>query len=600
MAFNPVTAPTALTPEQIAAQKAQGGAPLQTIGTAAPAGQAPANGAPTQSQPQGSGRFTNIQKYISANKQGGNQIANQIGSGMQKQFGEQSQKATDYNTRLGQSISQANETAKAGLDYQNRLKDIGNQIGQATITPEQLADQKMAQDRLAQRDNQDLSKLEAFTSAPDFNKFQDIQAGRAIDENLLSIQQQRAAAQAQQALAGSQQAQQDLGSESGRFNLLRQSLGGDGRNNYNQGQQRLDQMLLGQSSGLGDVKANAAKASVMNSQLARSAANEQGNVSRITNQERGLIGDINTQAGANEKSYVDMLNSYVNPFNQKRADEYADLERAVQTYRPDDKGQQKAWESGFTDEQMKRLGLTDANQGVYNVFNKDVNTAHDIVTKGMDATSGAQIANQADVNRYGALSKIMGANAPKSITQVGDIGQTASYDNIVGEGALKSRLDAAQKQWTDEASKKIEGVTTKQYTLPSDSLNRLYTNAYSGANASDLINQGRSAINTKISPDQLNWSNWADYIGATNLDKNRGQVQNSQQQVIDQLKKKIADSNYNRTLGGRRNTFLDTEKYAIDPKTGLPTSGMTIKADPTPITQEDPSAYNNLKKLIKG
>lgn len=618
-----IKSPTALTPEQIAQQKAQGGTPLQTIGTAAPAGQGPTGGAPAAPQAQGSGRFTNLQKYLQANQGGGQRIAGQIGSNMQKQFGEQSKQASDYYGKLGQSVEQAKGVASAGAGYQNQLQGIGTQISNATITPEQLADQKLAQARLAQRDQQDLSQLEAFTNQPDFNKFQDIQAGRGIDENLLALQQQRAAQSAQQALQGSQAAQQALGTESGRFDLLRKSFGGDARNSYNQGQQRLDQVLLGQGGGLNQLQANAARQAVANAQQAKLAVNQQSEVNRLAAQERGLIGDINTQAGANEAAYMSMLDSYVNPFNTQRDADYADLDRAVQTYRPGAEGQQKAWEAGFTDDQMARLGLTDSNQGVYNVFNGDTLTsAKDIAKKGMSASTGEQIANQADVNRYNALSKIMGTNAPKKITGVGDIGQTASWTNAEGDSALKSRLDVAQKQWDDAAGKtkyvgydpSMSGSRAGGAGYGSVNPGRAYVNE---ATLADMINQGRAGIkntdatNTYLNQDMaaigeaeararamgmdpstsssqflggrewLQHQNGPRYGQAYGQQEWRNNVSNVlQPKIIKMLQDEIKKQNYNRTLGGRRNTFLDTEAAAK-------TAG--VKLDNTPITGQDPS-----------
>ena len=131
------------------------GAPLQTIGTAAPvAGNAP------RTPPQGSGRFTNLQKYLQANQKGGQQIAGQIGSNLDKQNTQQSEKAKNYYNQLGQTIDQSNQTAQAGQAYNKQLQGIGTQVGQNTIG---AADSQGYKDWLAKLNNpssQDGSKLQ--------------------------------------------------------------------------------------------------------------------------------------------------------------------------------------------------------------------------------------------------------------------------------------------------------------------------------------------------------------------------------------------------------------------------------------------------------
>lgn len=569
----------ALTPDQIAAQKAQSGQgpqPGQTIGTATPGGQAPsgtpmakqqASNLATQQQ-QGSGRFTNIQKYLNANQAGGKQIANQVGQGLNKEYGQQSEQAQKYYTQLGQNIANANQVAQQGAGFQNQLKDIGNQIGQA---------QQAGFDQRGQQ-NQTLGGIEAFTNQPNFNQFQNIQAGRGIDESLLALQQQRSAQAAQAAAQGTQAAQQALGSETGRFDLLRKTLGNSP--SYSQGQQRLDQALLGQGGGLGSVQAQTSANARAAAQQAKLAGSKILDVNRLTAQEQGLIGDINSQAGANEKAYVDMLGSYIDPTNLQRTKEFEDLNSAVQTYRPQVDAQGKplanqAYQSGFNADQMARLGLNDQNQGVYNVFNNDVMNANDIVTQGRQAQNAQDIANASDVNRYAALSKIIGANAPNQITQASDLG--ASYVNKEGDAALANRLTAAQKQFEDM-----------------DKLNFSKIGITGTGSASQLINQGRTPV-TDIRDAAGNQINPGAQFGTGNGDK-FGAFQNMlNPEMINSLQNLIKNQNYNRTIGGRRETFLDTEKAAK-----LAKQGITPKINDVPITGVDPSiAYTNALKGLK-
>jgi hypothetical protein len=97
--------------------------PLQTVGTAAPGGMA----APDK-RPQGSGRFTNLQKYIQANQGAGQRIAGQVGKGVKQEIGKEEREAGEYYKNLGSAISGARKVTEEGAKYQQTLKDIGENI----------------------------------------------------------------------------------------------------------------------------------------------------------------------------------------------------------------------------------------------------------------------------------------------------------------------------------------------------------------------------------------------------------------------------------------------------------------------------------------
>ena len=582
------------------------GQPLQTIGTAAPSGQGPA-GTPmarsqanslAQQQRTGSGRFTNLQKYLQANKDSGQRIAQTIGQNINQNLQKQQDKAQDYYSKLGQTTEQARQVAEQGKGFQQQLQGIGGQIQQATLTPEQLVDKQLAQQRLNERQQLDMSTIEQFTQSPDFQTFQDIQAGRGIDESLLSLQQQRAYQQALEAQQSAQQSQQQLGSETGRFDLLRQTFGNSARPGYTQGQQRLDQVLLGQGGGLRDVQGAVSTQAKMAQEQARLAGAQAGEVSRLAAQEQGVIGDIQSQASKNEQAYLDMLQSYMNPLNQARQTEFEDLSRALNTYVPNYiepnkkekiKGGyvQKEWQPGFTEEQMNRLGLTDPNQGIYNVFRakefidaskqyNDENTANKsalaniIARKGEEATSAEHVAEAQDLARYKALRSMMGGVGEDRLTKtraetIGDA--WASRANTEKEGGLKGRLDRAQ-----EAFDKLD-----QFTYKGGS------GTFGSQSIKELIEGGR------VKPtDVFDERGFSIQPGARYADGTAGFYRDQQNLLYKALPKALEkffqDQNYNRTLGGRRETWLDTKRSA-----DILEKGLTPKIDPTPITQYDPS-----------
>lgn len=551
------------------------GQPLQTVGTATPSTQQGSTAAPASSSspsPQGSGRFTNIQKYINANQGGGQKIANQIGNTLQNQFGQQTGQAQDYYTKLNQGIQQGNQVAQTGQGYTQQLKDIGNQINNATTAG---YDQRGAQD-------QNLAGIQNFVNQPNFNQFQDIQAGRGINEGLLNLQQQKAAQAANTALQGTQQAQQALSSEGGRFGLLQKQFGGNSSPNYSQGQQRLDQILLGQGNGLNNLQAQTIAQNRTNQALAKETAGGATDVNRLANQEKGLISDINTQAGANNDAYTKMLNSYIDPLNQQRTADVNSLNTSIASYnKPYNPGDATTPQSGFNADQMARLGLSDQNQGVYNVFRGNqgvggVQNVNDIATVGKQAESAQDVANQTDVDRYKALAKIIGNDYVPQISKASDIGASYTANDAAAGTGLKERLAAAQKQFDTNAN--LQGESR-------------YGDYVSNANANDLIKQGRVPVTQMVNPTtgytlrpEDRYANGATSVYWNTQDQVTKNLYNNLQNYLNQ-------QNYGQTIGGKRQTLFDTENAA-----NLAKQGITPKADATPITQYDPSLNNDISK----
>ena len=174
------------------------GTPTPTSGS----GPSQPGGAPlTPAQKQGSG-FTNINRVMQANQ--GNKLGQTVGSGVQQQ-GQQVQ------NQLGQAQQQFGKQSQA-----NRLDTIQNQ-------------------QLFQQGLQDPTKLAADQS--NISKFQNILSGKYQGPQGLQNADQLAAQ-----AASAQQMGQALGSEGGRQSLLQRFVGG---NQYGQGQQTLDAMLLG-------------------------------------------------------------------------------------------------------------------------------------------------------------------------------------------------------------------------------------------------------------------------------------------------------------------------------------------------------------------
>lgn len=564
------------------------GQPLQTVGTASPSGQPPA-GSPTAAiqannlaQRQGSGRFTNLSKYIQANQGAGARIAGQIGQNINQGLEKEQNKAQDYYSKLGQSVAQANQTTQQGQGFQQQLKDIGTQIGGAQTAGFEA------------RPQQSLDQIQQFTQNPNFQQFQDIQAGRGINENLLNLQQQKALEQAGQTAGQAQQAKEQLGTEAGRFQLLQNQFGGANRPGYTVGQQRLDQALLG--GNLGGVQSDVSGRLRAAQGLAKQAGAQGQEVNRLTQAEKDLMSGINTQAGSNEQSYLDLLKSYIPGVNEQRAAEVADLQAGISSFNnPYQNAGEGQRQTGFTTDQTSRLGLGGANTGVYNVFKGSqgvggVNDINQIAQIGAEARNAQDIANQEDLNRYKALQSIIGKDAADRLTggtnQIGEDVIGKSYAAKTGEEGLKERLAAAQNQFEQTSKTPI----TYKYQ-PNEVSASIGT-------PEEMIARGRGAVGYKYDP-KYNPKNETVYLTPAQQASGNYGNQSYYQAIVDRFKNFINQQNYNQTLGGQRQTFLDAEAAAAQAKKGI-----TPKIPGAPITGTDPALdyLNNIvgKMPIKG
>jgi len=435
------------------------GGPTSVASQTAPQGQQP--------QPKGSGRFTNLQQYLQANQGAGQELGGRIGQKIQKDVSEQSQKAQDYYSQVREGVEKGQQVAQAGSGYQQQLQNIGQNIQGATGADKYT--------------NQPQSLgIEEFVQQPGFNQFQDIQAGRAINENLLGQRQQQLGQAAQSYLGTAQDYLGNLGSESGRFNLLKQTFGGNINPQYTAGQQRLDQMLLTEQ-GLMPLQQQVRQDVRSASDLQRQAQLAGTDVQNLVAQEQQLIGDIGKTSMANEQSYLDMLQSYIPSVNEQRGAEWQQLQDALAAYRqPLAVGETR---QGLTPEQLQRLGVT-KEMGAYNVL-RDLQGAEDVASRGMEATQYQDVAQQRDLDRYNMLAQIAGlSDQQKRLTGVSQIGD--AYMAKEGDAALTNRLTAA-----DDEFKRLLGVTNVNRGL-SIGDNRWNV----GANYGGMFEQGDEGIRT--------------------------------------------------------------------------------------------------------
>lgn len=314
-------------------------------------GGAPGTPSTPSAQPQGtsSGRYTNISNYLRANQgynQAGGGLAGKIGSNI----GQEQQKTAQA---IQQSQNQFNQTAQQGR----------NQFNQGLY-------------------NQAVGNASTFVNDPKLmGQFQQMREGNYSGPTALTNQQ---------ALQGQVGNIQDLtnqtGSESGRFNLLRQMFNNP---SYTGGQQRLDQLLLqGNQGQLGQLSSTR--------RLSNQAAQNLNQASQTAqNQAQGY----QTEAQSTQKQVGQGVTGEMTTEDQGIADKVA----AAEKFRTEQLPRiQAGLASGqLTQDDINYLGLN-SGQNVYNIDPNKYLTASDL-----QATK-QNVASAADYARMQALGQLAG------------------------------------------------------------------------------------------------------------------------------------------------------------------------------------------------
>ena len=194
----------------------------------------------SQPQRQGSGRFTNIQKYINANKTAGQNLVNNVSGSIQKDIGQQQSKTDEASSAIRQGIQQGQQGLNQGTQFGQQLNTIGQNIKSQTSN-----DQNQA---FANRDVNALG-IDQF----DNTNYQKFQQGQNLDEVRLGLQNRNFLNQKQNLQSVAQQNLQNISSDAGRFNMIRNMFGKNINPGYTAGQQRLDTMFLSQNP-LNDIR----------------------------------------------------------------------------------------------------------------------------------------------------------------------------------------------------------------------------------------------------------------------------------------------------------------------------------------------------------
>lgn len=263
---------------------------------------------------QGSGRFTNLQKYINANQGAGEQIATRINN----------QTNRDYDT-FNTNLADKNQAIQSGIDMGNNLintqgKQYKDQLGawNQGLNSFNTVDNRGSFDQTG-------AEITAFTKAPQVADFQKLQSGQAIDQQALQNSQNDAKATSDAMLKQINDKNNNIQTEQGRYDLLRQAQPKFG--NYNLGQGKLDQLMFQTNpQAISNLQSNFGN-QLADVQAKNTALGAQGaSLGTLANDETSLINALNSQAQANQNTFNTRVGSAENfkSINDARSNLYDD------------------------------------------------------------------------------------------------------------------------------------------------------------------------------------------------------------------------------------------------------------------------------------
>lgn len=382
--------------DEVNPQLSTGGAPSSQSDGSTPTGQAQQRSSPSNKP--------NIQSYLRANQGAGTQLAGGIENQAQRQAGQfnnQVQKSTNQLNSQSQPLEQ-----KLGSDAQNVIQ-------QSFKNPQDILK------------NQD--QLKQFQQLRDQGYQGDI---KNLQTNAQNSQQQL-----QSQLGGIQGSAQNAGTESGRFQLLRDRFG---QPSYSSGQQKLDNLFLqaqptNLQQNLTGVANQAGQQFNSANNAVQSKLNALNNMSTqnatdIQNTFGKGLSDINTDVSTNQQKLVDLKNQ-------------------LPAY------QQAAANNTLSADQAKQLGLDTAlgNNSIWGVdLSKYFNNTDPSLVQ--DPTL-AQAASQDQLSRYGALNTLAGNHAQDIF---GGATTAGGYDPFgLRTNDLKTDVDAARQNAINQTQSDI-------------------------------------------------------------------------------------------------------------------------------------------------
>lgn len=441
-------------------------------GVASPVAPVPATGAgapQTAQSNQGSGRFTNINKYINANKGAGQEIGARIGQGVNRSLDTSAAGAEEQANAFKQGVQKANESNTQGQQFLGLLngqqqaaapqaQQQPQMAAQPAPGPGQASIGQPPQQMSMQGPSQQLfgvpNSIEALAADQDaIRKFVNYRSGNEANTQAKALNESQAAsgAASQKAAQDLAQRQQQLGTEQNRGGLLSEFVGSPG-GGYSKGAQRLDQAFLQRD-----------KNQSINTLTQALKDQEQGRFKSIADNTKALQDQAKTAVEGSGKLATDLGAATQNQFQKQAADMQAQMQ-ATNQQRTTDANQASQQIAALLDNDpnttvdeawLQKLGLSQG-QRTYGALGQL--SQSDIAEINPSLGTLGQTSNAEQIARFNALNRLAGTNLvdnqlqydPSAELTKGDLGAAVQYTQ--GDKSVASKIAAQKKIFEDAAA----------------------------------------------------------------------------------------------------------------------------------------------------
>lgn len=393
---------------------------------------------------QGSGRFTNLSKYMDANKTASDNLGSRANNTINKSFNQDQQKVSEANKTIADTYGAGRKVInEQGTKYKGQLGQIGTDLGTFKT--------------FDNRGQFDQAGTQAQALAQD-NTYRDLAAGTMIDQATLQNQQAQAQEQAQGLVKTAQTNLGNIQTDQGRNSLFNQVLAP--KQGYSAGARSFDKLFLG--GALGGIQNNLQGKIGTASELAKNTNAFGANVNQLALDEDTLLKDLSGQALANQNLFNQKLNTpenikYVTDMRNKRFDDFMARLGSGQISKEDADllGVSKLETYINSNQPVQQTGgasqKTTVQPNLVGTYNTLRDGGRDYFSRGKDAQSFQDIATEQDFNASQALAALSGRSG-----------------QLDGASQLNSSIIAAQGKSMDSLAKDIAAQ------------NKAFTDQYAG------------------------------------------------------------------------------------------------------------------------
>ncbi len=269
-----------------------------------------------QPQQAGSGRFTNLSKYMSANQGAGERIGSQIQGQVNRNVDTKTSNISEQNQKVRQGIDQGRAQLNQGNQFNEQLGNINKGLSSFNNMEDRAGFDAANQ------------QAQQFAQAPNFNQFQNIQAGQGVDEDMLNQGQGQAQVAGQDLSKFTGDNISRIGTEQGRYELLKNRFAPAGRS-YAAGNARLDQALLQNAPGnvVGQMRNQFVNQNQASSALNNAIGLQGQDVSKTVADEVSLLSNLDTVTKSNQDIFNEKLGQkgnidFINKLREDKYNEY--------------------------------------------------------------------------------------------------------------------------------------------------------------------------------------------------------------------------------------------------------------------------------------